>query len=86
VSNWQSPTHSDTRPPDQRLTVRPKEAAEMLSLSQRTLSNLIKDGEIPSSKYKRVVLIRVDDLDAFIDRHSDTACKGARQQTDGGEV
>jgi len=86
VNNWQSPSHNDKRPSEQRLTVRPKEAAKMLSVSPRTLSKLIKAGEIPASKINRVVLIRVDDLEAFIERHSDSACKGARQQTDGGEV
>ena len=85
MNNWQSPTHNDTRPTQQRLTVRPIEAAKMLGVSERTLRTLIKAGEIPASKINRMVLIPIAGLEAFIERHAEPTCE-TRQQTDGGEA
>lgn len=50
--------------------LRPREAAEYLCISERTLRNLMTSGEIPYSKHRRAVLIRVSDIEAFIDRHA----------------
>jgi len=86
MNNWQSPTHNDKRPSELRLTVRPKEAAIAIGVSERTLRTLIKAGEIPASKINRAVLIPIAGLEAFIQRHSKTPRGGDRQQTDGGEA
>lgn len=53
-----------------RPILRPREAAEYLGISERMLRTLMSDGEIRYSKPKRAVLIRVCDIEAFLDRHS----------------
>lgn len=52
------------------LAVRPQQAAEMIGVSERTLRELIRQGEIPHAKLDRAVLILVSELKAFIDRKS----------------
>ena len=54
----------------ERHTLRPRDAAEYLSVSERTLHSLLKSGEIPYTKFRRAVLIRVSDLETFLDRHT----------------
>jgi len=49
-----------------RLTLRKREAAKQLGVSERTLHTLLSTGAIPSVKVGRVVLIPVDGLHAFI--------------------
>ena len=49
-----------------RLTIRPKEAALALSISERTLSYLLKEGKICSFKLDRLVLIPIADLEDFV--------------------
>jgi excisionase family DNA binding protein len=51
-----------------RITLWVNEAAEALGISSRPLFTLLKSGEIPHSKINRAVLIRVSDLEEFIQR------------------
>tara|TARA_R110002073_G_scaffold118918_5_gene259353 strand:+ start:311446 stop:311706 length:261 start_codon:yes stop_codon:yes gene_type:complete len=55
---------------NQNQLFRPKEAAEFLHVSERTLRNYMSSGEIHYSKYRRAVFIKLSDIEAFIDRHS----------------
>lgn len=52
------------------LAVRPKEAAKMLSVSERTLFSLIKAGRLPATKIGSgragAVLISVASIEAFL--------------------
>ena len=52
------------------IAVRPVQAAEMIGVSERTLRELLRQGEIPHAKLDRAVLILVSELKAFIDRKS----------------
>lgn len=49
-------------PPAQRLQVRPREAAELLSISERELRRLTQQGEIPSIGRGRLRRYAVEDL------------------------
>lgn len=49
-----------------RLAVRPAEAARLLGISQRLLWSLTNRRVIPAAKVGRVVLYRVEDLDAWL--------------------
>jgi excisionase family DNA binding protein len=49
------------------LVVSAREAARMLSISTRTLSELTSTGEMPSLKIARRRLYRVADIEAFIE-------------------
>jgi excisionase family DNA binding protein len=51
-----------------KLLVSPREAARMLSISERTLYSLTKAGEIPALKLVRAVRYRVADLEAWVER------------------
>ena len=70
MNNWQSPTVRNMPQSELRLTLRYKEAANALGVSERTLRTLVKAGEIPASKINRTVLIPIAGLEAFIDRHN----------------
>ncbi|MBO6514562.1 MAG: helix-turn-helix domain-containing protein [Phycisphaerales bacterium] len=59
------------------ISVRPAQAAEMIGVSERTLRELLRQGEIPHAKLDRAVLILVSDLRAFIER---------KTQHEGGEA
>lgn len=48
---------------DGKILVSLREAARLLSISERTLYTLIKDGQIPTVRLKRAVRIRVCDLE-----------------------
>jgi excisionase family DNA binding protein len=48
------------------MTLRPREAAEALGVSERTLRSLMRSGEIPFARLNRAVLIPVSGLEAFI--------------------
>ena len=48
------------------LAVRPREAAQMLGLSERALWTLTKRGDVPIVRVGRAVLIPVDGLRAFL--------------------
>lgn len=54
---------ADTR---MRITLRPQEAAVALGVSDRTLYGLLKSGDIPHSRVRRAILIRIDDLEAYL--------------------
>jgi excisionase family DNA binding protein len=68
VNNWQPPTPTTNPPSDLRLTLRKREAAKALGVSERTLHTLLKSGQIGSFKLDRIVLIPVAELQAFIAR------------------
>ena len=53
-------------PSEPRLTFRKWEAAKALGVSERTLHDLLKSGQIKSFKLNRTVLIPVVELEAFI--------------------
>ena len=61
-------TTTSAGPP--RLTLRPREAAEVLGVSERTLRELMRSGEIPYAKISRAVLIPVQGIEDFIARHT----------------
>lgn len=61
-----------------KLLVNMTEASQMLSLSQRSISFLVKDGRIPSVRIARRLLIRVSDLHAFIKIGSTERIRPAR--------
>jgi len=66
--------------PTTPLAVRPKEAARMLNISDRTLFNLIKSGRLPATKIGSgragAVLISVAAIEAFL--RGDDAKGGAQ--------
>ncbi len=53
-----------------RLTLRPRDAAAALGVSERTFRELMRDGQIPFSRLSRAVLIRVADLDRFVEERA----------------
>lgn len=63
---------SQANPPQSKSSpfLRPREAAEYLSVSPRTLSTYMKTGKIPYSQIARAVFIRISDLDAAVARHT----------------
>ena len=85
-----SSSHSPSRPapgleemlnrtsitPPSPIAVRPQQAAEMIGVSERTLRELMRQGEIPFAKLDRAVLIQVSELEAFIERRT---VKGGEQ-------
>lgn len=48
------------------MTLRPREAAEALGVSERTLRSLMRSGDIPFARLSRAVLIPVSGLEAFV--------------------
>jgi excisionase family DNA binding protein len=46
------------------------EAAEILSLSPRTLSRLVRQGEIPIVRVGRLVRVRTADIHAWVERQA----------------
>ncbi|MDF1808217.1 MAG: helix-turn-helix domain-containing protein [Phycisphaerales bacterium] len=72
MKNWQPPIPASEPPPELRLTLRKREAAKALGVSERTLHDLLKSGQIGSFKLDRAVLIPFAELEAFIERHSQT--------------
>jgi excisionase family DNA binding protein len=53
---------------DQVMAVSPAEAGRRLSVSTRTVFNLIRRGELPAKKIGSRTVIRVQDLAEFLDR------------------
>lgn len=53
---------------DQIIAVSPAEAGRRLSVSTRTVFNLIRRGELPAKKIGSRTVIRVQDLVEFLDR------------------
>lgn len=56
------------------LLVKPKQAALVLAISERTLWQLTQDGEIPAIKLGGSVRYSVDDLKRSIEAHKQTHC------------
>jgi excisionase family DNA binding protein len=56
------------------ISLRPRQAAQALSISLSTLERLTKSGEIPATKIGRCNLYAVDSLKAWLDLRS----KGGR--------
>lgn len=48
-----------------------EEAASILSLSPRTLSRLLRRGEIPTVRIGRLVRIRTADIHSWVERQDD---------------
>ena len=46
------------------------EAASILSLSPRTLSRLLRNGEIPTVRIGRLVRVRTSDLHSWVERQA----------------
>ncbi|MGQ0618168.1 MAG: helix-turn-helix domain-containing protein [Acidimicrobiia bacterium] len=44
------------------------EAAKRLGITPRTLYRFIDQGDIPAYRFGRVIRLKVDEVDAFIDR------------------
>ena len=59
----------------ERLAVSPREAAEMIGVSLRTIQNYIKAKQLPARKLGRRTVVEVSQLKAFI--RSDRASAGA---------
>lgn len=57
----------------EKIAVRTKEAAQMLSVSERHLADLIKRGEFPRIKSGTANLIMVDDIRAWLERRKEVA-------------
>lgn len=55
-----------TSPPVRKLAVKPKEAAEMLSISERTLSDLASSKEIRAIKVGRAVIYYIRELERWL--------------------
>lgn len=70
-----------TLPP---LSVRAKDAARLLGISERKLSSMTSAGEVPHVRIGRVVLFPVDQLKAWLVRRSKASsrsCRTARGQS-----
>jgi excisionase family DNA binding protein len=44
-----------------------RQAAERIGVTQRTLYRFIDDGKLPAYKFGRVIRVKIDDVDLFID-------------------
>lgn len=53
-------------PPPVKLALRPREAAEALGISERTLFSMTKAGEIPHVKRQKMVLYPVAELQQWL--------------------
>ncbi len=51
----------------------------MIGVSERTLRELLRQGEIPFAKLDRAVLILVSELEAFIDRRTQSQSESSTQ-------
>jgi excisionase family DNA binding protein len=56
--------------PSTPYALRPREAAEYISVSERTLRELLRTGKIRYAKLSRAVLVPVEELEQFIDRQT----------------
>jgi len=53
---------------EMRITLRPQEAAVALGVSDRTLYGLLRSGDIPHSRVRRAILIRIADIEAYLNQ------------------
>jgi|GEM_PF-2616327 len=60
----------------ERLTIRAREAASILSVSERHLRRLIRSGLLPAIRSEGVVLIRTADLIQYINAKQDDRSDG----------
>jgi excisionase family DNA binding protein len=44
-----------------------RQAADRIGVTQRTLYRFIDDGKLPAYKFGRVIRVKIDDVDRFID-------------------
>lgn len=54
--------------PSQGRWLSTKEASELLGVNLRTLYRFIDEGELPAYKFGRVIRLKEDDVDTFIER------------------
>lgn len=64
------PLNRSTERSPKPIAVRPQQAAEMIGVSERTLRELLRQGEIKHAKLDRAVLVLVSELEAFIERRT----------------
>lgn len=69
---------SSQSPSPKRLALRPREAAEALGVSERSLWTLTNDGTIPCVRVGRIILYPVDALETWL--------ANAAEHADGSEV
>ena len=67
---------------DQIIAVSPAEAGRRLSVSTRTVFNLIRRGELPAKKIGSRTVIRVTDLVGFLNRAKTSESMRARKNED----
>jgi excisionase family DNA binding protein len=67
-----------TAPPPALLTTR--QAAQYLSVAERTIQYLIERGELLTVKIGRATRVRRVDLDAYIEAHTDNGRAAAPRQ------
>ena len=65
--------NTDVSSPDGRILIDIREAARLLSLSERTVHTLKSTGEIPSVKIGKSLRFRVTDLLAWAESHAKCA-------------
>lgn len=69
---------SDTTPnPQDRLLVRPEDAARMLSLGRGTVYGMIASGELPAVRLGRAVRVPMDALRRWIDEQTQRGGRAA---------
>lgn len=61
-----------------RLLVDRREAARLLSLSERTLFTLTKNGQLPSKRIGRSIRYSVDELSAWLSETTGAQCPRSR--------
>ena len=72
AETWTDNEAGVIRPPE-KLLLTLREAADMLSVCERTLWGMTKKGEVPVIRLGRAVRYAVDDLRAFVDRQREQA-------------
>jgi excisionase family DNA binding protein len=68
----------ETRDPNEVLALSPAEAGRRLSVSTRTVFNLIRRGELPAKKIGSRTVIRVCDLNEFLRKATPASSLDAR--------
>jgi excisionase family DNA binding protein len=59
--------------PADKLLLTVEQAAEVLSLSRRTLWRLTKDGKLPSVRYGRAVRYWIEDLKKWVEKQREAS-------------
>lgn len=62
---------NETKPTLEPLLLTPKETAKTLSICEKTLYTLTKNGELPAVRIGRAVRYSVEDLQTFIKKSSE---------------